>query len=113
LLPEKVDLLTADLSFISLTLVLPNCLQWLKPEGRALVLVKPQFELEPHQVRKGVVRDPELQRLAVDKVCAFCRERLGLHSLGSVPAALRGPKGNQEYLAYFRRSPLASKPARA
>ena len=113
LLPEKVDLLTADLSFISLTLVLPNCMRWLKAEGRVLALVKPQFELEPRQVKKGVVRDPELQQLAVDKVCDFCRERLSLLCLGTVPAALRGPKGNQEYLAYFQRPLLASKPAGA
>ncbi len=103
LIPEAVDLLTADLSFISLTLVLPNCLQWLKPEGMIIALIKPQFELEPGLVKKGVVREPELQQRAVAKVRAFCEGALDLRCLGVVPAALRGPKGNQEYVACFAR----------
>jgi len=102
-LPEPVDLLVADLSFISLTLVLPNCMQWLKPQAMVIALVKPQFELAPHQVKKGVVREAILQREAVDKVRAFCERKLKLRCLGVVPAAIRGPKGNQEYLACFRR----------
>jgi 23S rRNA (cytidine1920-2'-O)/16S rRNA (cytidine1409-2'-O)-methyltransferase len=102
-IPEPVDLLVADLSFISLTLVLPNCMQWLKPQALVIALVKPQFELAPHQVKKGVVREEALQREAVDRVRAFCEAELGLRCLGVVPAAIRGPKGNQEYLACFRR----------
>jgi len=102
-IPEPVDLLTADVSFISLTLVLPNCLQWLKPQGIVIALVKPQFELAPPQVKKGVVREKALQQAAVDRVCAFCETELGLRCLGVVPAAIRGPKGNQEHLACFRR----------
>ena len=102
-IPEPVDLLVADLSFISLTLALPNCMQWLKPRALVVALVKPQFELAPHLVKKGVVRTEALQREAVDKVRAFCEAELGLCCLGVVPAAIRGPKGNQEYLACFRR----------
>jgi 23S rRNA (cytidine1920-2'-O)/16S rRNA (cytidine1409-2'-O)-methyltransferase len=102
-IPEAVDLLTADLSFISLTLVLPNCMQWLKPQALVIALVKPQFELAPRQVKKGVVREEVLQHEAVDRVRAFCEAELGLRCLGVVPAAIRGPKGNQEYLACFRR----------
>jgi len=102
-IPDPVDLLTADLSFISLTLVLPNCLQWLKPRALVIALVKPQFELAPRQVKKGVVREEALQQAAVDRVRAFCEAELGLRCLGVAPAALRGPKGNQEYLACFRR----------
>ena len=101
-LPEPVDLLVADLSFISLTLVLPNCMQWLKARALVIALVKPQFELAPQQVKKGVVREEALQREAVDKVRAFCENELGLRCLGVVPAAIRGPKGNQEYLACFQ-----------
>jgi len=102
-IPEPVDLLAADLSFISLTLVLPNCMQWLKTQALIIALVKPQFELAPHQVKKGVVREKALQREAVDKVRAFCEAELGLRCLGVVPASIRGPKGNQEYLVCFRR----------
>lgn len=59
LIPETVDLVVADVSFISLTLVLPSCMTWLKPGGKAAVLIKPQFELGPGETVKGVVRDPE------------------------------------------------------
>jgi 23S rRNA (cytidine1920-2'-O)/16S rRNA (cytidine1409-2'-O)-methyltransferase len=102
-IPEPVDLLVADLSFISLTLVLPNCMQWMKARALVVALVKPQFELAPRQVKKGVVREEALQREAVDRVRGFCETELGLRCLGIVPAAIRGPKGNQEYLACFRR----------
>lgn len=98
LIPEVVDLIVADVSFISLTLVLPPCVRWLKSGGMVAALVKPQFELGPHQTDKGVVRDPALQQQAVDKVRDFCQERLGLTCRGVVPAAVKGPKGNQEYI---------------
>jgi len=103
LLPEKVDLVVADCSFISLRLILPPCLQFLKDAGRILALVKPQFELAPEHAVKGVVRSEELQLRAVAEVQAFAAEELGLQALGSVPAGIKGPKGNQEYLLHLRR----------
>ncbi len=103
LIPEPVDMVVADVSFISLTLVLEPCMAWLKPMGRVAALVKPQFELGPGQTDRGVVRDPALRQQAVDKVVGFCRKHLGLEPQSIVPAAIRGPKGNQEYLALFRR----------
>jgi 23S rRNA (cytidine1920-2'-O)/16S rRNA (cytidine1409-2'-O)-methyltransferase len=103
LLPEKVDLVVADCSFISLRLILPPCLQFLKDQGRILALVKPQFELAPEHAVKGVVRSEELQLKAVAEVQAFAAEELGLKVLGSVPAGIKGPKGNQEYLLHLRR----------
>lgn len=102
LLPEKVDIITADVSFISLTLVLPGCVQFLKAGGYVAALIKPQFELGPEAAPKGVVRDERLQQLAVDTVTAFAAERLGLGLLGVSPAAVKGPKGNQEYMAVWR-----------
>ena len=104
LIPEPVDLVTADVSFISLTLVLPSCLRWLKPDGLAAVLIKPQFELGPGATVKGVVRDEDDRRRAVDKVVAFARGSLGLECRGVLPAAIKGPKGNQEYMALLARS---------
>ncbi len=103
LIPEPVDMVVADVSFISLTMVLEPCMAWLRPMGWVAALVKPQFELGPGQTDRGVVRDPELRRQAVEKVVAFCRDSLGLEPRSVVPAAIRGPKGNQEYLALFRR----------
>lgn len=102
LLPEKVDLLTGDLSFISLTLVLPNCLQWLKIGGLAAVLIKPQFELSPREVRKGVVREEALRQKAIARVVDFCQSELLLEFGGILPASIKGPKGNQEYMALFK-----------
>ena len=104
LIPEGIDLVVADVSFISLTLVLPPCMTWLKPGGRAAVLIKPQFELGPGETVKGVVRSEEARRRAVGNIVDFCGARLGLTCAGVVPAAIRGPKGNQEYMALFSRA---------
>lgn len=103
LIPEPVDLLTGDVSFISLTLILPPCMAWLKAGGLAAVLVKPQFELGPGEAVRGVVRNEAARQRAVDKIIDFCTGELGLAALGVVPSAIKGPKGNQEYLALFRR----------
>ena len=104
LIPEPVDLVVADVSFISLKMILPPCLQWLKPGGHIVALIKPQFELGPAGTDRGVVRDEADRQRAVDDVLAFARDTLGLEALGVVPAQIKGPKGNQEYLAYFRQS---------
>lgn len=103
LLPEKVDLVAADCSFISLRLILPPCLQFLKDGGQVLALVKPQFELGPEHAVKGVVRSEEMQLRAVRDVQAFAAGELGLRALGFVAAGIKGPKGNQEYLLHLRR----------
>ncbi|MDR2891852.1 MAG: TlyA family RNA methyltransferase [Deltaproteobacteria bacterium] len=101
LLPEKVDLVVADVSFISLKEILPACLSYLKPGGRIIALIKPQFELGYDNTVKGVVRDEKLRDQAVEDVLAFAKDELGLSLQGVVPAAIKGPKGNQEYLAVW------------
>ena len=98
-----MDLVVADVSFISLTLILPPCMTWLKSGGLAAVLIKPQFELGPGETVKGVVRDEAARQRAVDKIVRFCTENLHLESRGVLPAAIKGPKGNQEYMALFAR----------
>jgi len=103
LIPEPVDVIVADVSFISLTKILPACMQFLKPLGELVVLIKPQFELGPGQTDKGVVRDESLRQQAVDIVTNFCREELDLVIEGVVPSSILGPKGNQEYMAYMKR----------
>jgi 23S rRNA (cytidine1920-2'-O)/16S rRNA (cytidine1409-2'-O)-methyltransferase len=102
LIPEEVDIIVADVSFISLTLVLPPCLRWLKQGGLVAALVKPQFEVGAGQTDRGVVRDEALRQAAVDKVLANCAAN-GLTLVGVVPSAIKGPKGNQEYIACFRK----------
>jgi 23S rRNA (cytidine1920-2'-O)/16S rRNA (cytidine1409-2'-O)-methyltransferase len=102
-IPEPIDLATLDLSFISLTLVLPKILEFLAPQGEILALVKPQFEVGKGQVGKGgVVRDPQLQEAAVQKVAAAAAA-LGLKVSPAFPAPLKGPKGNQEYFLHLIR----------
>ncbi|MDE7240947.1 TlyA family RNA methyltransferase [Desulfovibrio sp.] len=103
LIPEPVNLLTGDVSFISLTLILPPCMAWLRPGGLAALLIKPQFELGPGETVRGVVRDEAARQRAVDKIVGFCTGELGLEARGVLPAAIKGPKGNQEYMALFRR----------
>ena len=103
LIPEMVDMVVADVSFISLTLVLPSCMPWLKPGGMLATLIKPQFELGPGETVKGVVRDEAARQRAVDKILLFTQANLALECKGVLPAAIKGPKGNQEYMALFVR----------
>ena len=94
---EAADLITMDVSFISATQLLPAVAQFAQPGTRLLVLVKPQFEVGRKQVGKGgIVRDPELQRQAVNKVRA-CAASLGFGKFRDFPCAVLGAEGNQEY----------------
>ena len=101
--PELVDICVIDVSFISLTLVLPNALALLKPEGVILALTKPQFELQRSDVGKGgIVRDPHLHQKAQDKIVDFVNN-LGHVVEGIAPAAIKGADGNQEFFACIRK----------
>jgi 23S rRNA (cytidine1920-2'-O)/16S rRNA (cytidine1409-2'-O)-methyltransferase len=100
---EFVDLCVIDVSFISLTLILPNALALLKPDGVILALIKPQFELQRSEVGKGgIVRDPPLHQKAQDKIVAFVND-LGHVVTGIAPAAIKGADGNQEFFACIRK----------
>ncbi len=94
------DLITADVSFISLRLVLPPALACADPRWRALVLVKPQFEAGPRDVRHGVVRDPEVRRRVLQEFCAFVTAE-GAHLLGVCDSCHPGPAGNREYVVHM------------
>jgi 23S rRNA (cytidine1920-2'-O)/16S rRNA (cytidine1409-2'-O)-methyltransferase len=100
--PEPVALLVADVSFISLALILPAAAPLLRLEGEAVLLVKPQFEAERGEVGKGgIVRDEAVRARAVARVVAAA-EAQGLVSLGVVPSPITGADGNVEFLAAFR-----------
>ncbi|RKH12833.1 TlyA family RNA methyltransferase [Corallococcus sp. CA047B] len=97
-LPEKVGVVVIDVSFISLTQVLPSVLTFLSPGGLLVALVKPQFEVGPDRVGKGgVVRDPVARQDAIDTVTAFVREQ-GLTVRGLMDSPVPGPAGNVEAL---------------
>lgn len=101
LLPEQVDLVTVDCSFISLGLVLPEAVKFLSQGGFVIALVKPQFEVGQGKTVKGVVRSQSLIRETVDNVISKSESKLGLEFMGHVASSIKGPKGNQEYLIYF------------
>jgi 23S rRNA (cytidine1920-2'-O)/16S rRNA (cytidine1409-2'-O)-methyltransferase len=97
MLPYRPELVTADVSFISLRLVLPPALACAAPAWRALVLVKPQFEVGRGETRRGVVRDPEV-RLRVLRDFSTFAASLGAVVLGVCDSCVPGPAGNREYV---------------
>ena len=100
--PEKVDLAVVDVSFISLRLVLPSVVARVRPGGRAVVLVKPQFEAGRREVpRGGVVRSEATRRRVVAEIESLAAE-LGLSALGSIASPILGARGNAEFLLGFR-----------
>lgn len=100
---EPVQLVVADVSFISLTLLLAPMLAVLDPAGHALLMVKPQFEVGRANLDgRGVVRDPVVRDRAVDEVVAAAGE-LGWRCLGREPSPLPGPAGNLEYFVLLAR----------
>ncbi|RMH61884.1 MAG: TlyA family RNA methyltransferase [Zetaproteobacteria bacterium] len=99
LIPEDVDALVIDTSFISLTRVLPHAWPLLKAGGWCVALIKPQFEVGAKHLRKGVVRSAELRQAAIDKVLDFVRADLpDAKVIGVVESPIKGPKGNIEFL---------------
>jgi 23S rRNA (cytidine1920-2'-O)/16S rRNA (cytidine1409-2'-O)-methyltransferase len=98
-LPEPIDLAVIDVSFISLNLILPVVVNWLKPTGLVAALVKPQFEAGPEQVGKGgVVRDPAVHRQVLAQVITAAAAAADLVVFGLLPSPITGPAGNHEFL---------------
>ena len=108
-LPEQADLAVADVSFISLTLILPPVFGILKPGGSVICLIKPQFELRREQVGKGgIVRDAVLRGEAVAKIRRFVEEELQKEWRGVTESPICGSNGNVEFLAWLKDPNLAS-----
>jgi 23S rRNA (cytidine1920-2'-O)/16S rRNA (cytidine1409-2'-O)-methyltransferase len=104
-IPEPAAFACIDVSFISLTKVLPAVIQVLAPCAAIVALIKPQFEAGREQVgRGGVVRDDAVRQAVVDRVRQFCVRDLGLAWRGVCESPLRGPAGNVEYLAWMTRN---------
>jgi 23S rRNA (cytidine1920-2'-O)/16S rRNA (cytidine1409-2'-O)-methyltransferase len=99
---EKVRLAVMDLSFISLTKVLPAVFEVLEDKGEVVCLIKPQFELDREDIGKGgIVRDEELRERAVEKIRRFVTQQHGREWRGVIPASIAGMDGNQEFLAWI------------
>lgn len=103
-IPEAVDLVVIDVSFISVSKVLAPAIAVAKPAAEFLILIKPQFELRRGEIgRGGIVKDPALHQNAVAAVTAAAQAQ-GLATLGVQPSRLPGAEGNQEYFLHARNS---------
>jgi 23S rRNA (cytidine1920-2'-O)/16S rRNA (cytidine1409-2'-O)-methyltransferase len=111
---EALDLVTIDVSFISLRTVVPAVLKFTKINTAILALIKPQFEVGKGQVGKGgVIRDPALHRQVIDELSAFFG-RIPLLSLAGLTASpVLGSKGNREFMVLLQRPPTAQAPSAA
>ncbi len=113
-LPEPVNLIVSDVSFISLATIYATAVGWLAPEGEIVSLIKPQFEARRTQVEKGgVVRDPAVHRQVVEEVTAAFAA-LDVHLRGLMASPLHGPAGNVEFLGWWTKGgaePSASRTA--
>ena len=100
----RFDLIVIDVSFISVTKILPALVGLLKPEGKIIVLVKPQFEVGRGEVGKGgIVKEPEKHERVVSEINSFASE-LGLYVLGLIESPILGAQGNKEFLALYERA---------
>jgi 23S rRNA (cytidine1920-2'-O)/16S rRNA (cytidine1409-2'-O)-methyltransferase len=103
-IPEPVDIITCDASFIGLATVLPAPLALAKDRGELVALVKPQFEAGPDRVGKGgIVRDPAIHDEVCQRAAGWVAAQPGWAVVGIVESPILGPEGNREFLLYARR----------
>ncbi|XP_034196936.1 16S/23S rRNA (cytidine-2'-O)-methyltransferase TlyA isoform X2 [Prunus dulcis] len=103
-LPQRVDLVTLDLSFISILLVMPAVIKVMKEESSLVTLVKPQFEARRSQVGSGgIVRDPLVHQEVLERIIKGV-ENFGFTSKGWIESPLKGAEGNTEFLVHFTRT---------
>ncbi|HCL97189.1 MAG TPA: TlyA family rRNA (cytidine-2'-O)-methyltransferase [Verrucomicrobiales bacterium] len=100
---DSIDLAVTDVSFISLTKILPPMFDSLKENGQIICLIKPQFELNREDISKGgIVRDPALHQRAVNKIHQFVTDELGHTWIDCIDSPITGTDGNREFLAWLR-----------
>ncbi|MBQ3943608.1 MAG: TlyA family RNA methyltransferase [Elusimicrobia bacterium] len=102
LLKDDIDIITIDVSFISLDKILPLASEIIKNTGFIVAMIKPQFELEPNEIKKGVVKDEKLRQKAIDKIKNFALN-LGLEIIKEQDSGIKGPKGNLEHFILLRK----------
>lgn len=101
---ENFDLIVIDVSFISVTKILPALLPLLKTDGKIVGLIKPQFEVSRNEIGKGgIVRNPEKHEMVVSKVNEYAK-RVGLNTLKIVESPILGAEGNKEFLALYEKA---------
>lgn len=110
-LPEPINIVVIDVSFISLNLMFPAVIRVLKPGGICVPLIKPQFEAGPENIgKRGVVRDPAVHRMVLNNVLGYARDH-GLTALGLIASPLKGPNGNIEFLAHLTTESVPDSPS--
>lgn len=103
-IPEAIDFFSVDVSFISLSLILPPARELLAENGACVCLIKPQFEAGREKVgKKGVVRDPAVHVEVIEKIVGLALS-IGYDVLGLTYSPVKGPEGNIEYLVYLQKS---------
>lgn len=111
-LPEPIDIVVIDVSFISLNLMFPAVRKVLAPGGICVPLIKPQFEAGPENLgKRGVVRDPAVHEMVLHRVLGFAVEQ-GFTVLGLIASPLRGPNGNVEFLAHLTTAAVDNPPSK-
>ena len=106
-LPNKtqVDFVCVDVSFISVMLILPLLKKFLSPNGEAIILIKPQFEVGKKNLNKrGIVKNPQAVKDAIKNILKLINE-LGFSVQGIIESPLKGKGGNREYLLYLKNTP--------
>ncbi len=107
LIYDEIDIAAIDVSFISLLKVIPKVLEFLKPTGEIIALIKPQFEAGRKDVGKGGVIRSEKKRLEIVEKIKAETDKMGLDVIGTTPSPIKGPKGNVEYFIYLKKKSAA------
>lgn len=103
MIPDEIDIATIDVSFISLTKVVPKVLEFLRKDGKIIALIKPQFEVGKGEVDKGGIVKDEVKRVKAVEQVRQNLESHGLETVGIIQSPIQGQKGNMEYFIYLKR----------
>lgn len=108
-MPERISLVTIDVSFISIKKILPAVMLWISSEGEVIALIKPQFEAGKREVSrgKGVIKDPQVHKEVLEDILEYAQNE-GLAISGLLCSPVRGPKGNTEFLAHLCKIPTST-----
>lgn len=103
LIKDTIDFICIDVSYISLTIVLPTAVKFLKPSGKIVALVKPQFEIGPGGTKKGIIKDSKKHDLVISKIRKLVKE-LSLKEKGLTESPILGSRGNKEFLIFLEKT---------
>jgi len=100
IIPDIIDIIVCDVSFISMKKVIQPCLKFLTNNGKIIALIKPQFEVKKQEIKKGIVYDKNVHLRICDEYKNWFEENCLMKVIGLVESPIKGPKGNKEFLIY-------------